>query len=129
VLSSDTILLPVINGMCSTFGEDDPKYRNDLFCEYVYRIIPSSYMYARWDGVDIPIQRIQSNRDFIVQGYYYQRKPVKWFADGFWVVIKDPEPGTHTIEVGLTVTDFNVGSDPPGTPPLCPNVKYTIIVT
>jgi hypothetical protein len=127
VSSTDTILIPVVNGGCTTNGENETYIGNEAFCEPLWGSYKPNDMYARWDRQNVRIRRIKSG-DYTRPGYFWDGKPVQFFDDGYWVTIGRPTKGVHTLEVGLKEKAFNNTLPAYGTP-LCPNTKYTLYVS
>jgi hypothetical protein len=115
----DTVLIPVVSLLCSNYnkgpGYNNKEYCNDLLDQYKRKI------YAYYDNKPYKIFRIESPNEFTIPG----KGSTKYFADGYWVVIRNPKKGVHYLDVG--VTDYDVWYDEFGKE-FCPDVKYTLDV-
>jgi hypothetical protein len=122
VSHKDVIVIPVVNGGCNDIGEA-PGYSNVVACNGIWGRYKATDLYARWDGVPIPVFRYQSPKEFT--------KPDTGTSlhlnDGWWAVVWYPAKGTHTLEIGANPSVFDLLT-PPYATPLCPNVKYVLQV-
>jgi hypothetical protein len=108
----DAVLIPVAYFYCSGYNN------KDRCNELVDRA--KGKMYAYYDKKPIKWRRIESPEEFTVPS----QGPTKYFVDGFWVVIRNPKKGVHSLAVGLT--SYDAWNDIPNLS--CQNITYTLKV-